>query len=70
MEQRSQILTLFILFWLGVLTGAVAAIMYMQAMSTSELKTDLLYTPIQYSVPENFKPGPDPWVPFNLFLSR
>jgi len=62
-DHASKNLMLFILFWLGVLTGAVAAIMYMQAVNTTDLKSDVLYTPVEYSVPGTYKPGPTPWMP-------
>jgi hypothetical protein len=63
----SKNLILMVIFWLGVLTGAIAALLFMQAVSTAELKSNLFYTPIKYSMPGTYKPGPDPWMPTTGF---
>lgn len=69
-ENTGKNLVLFaIIFWLGVLTGAVVALMYIQTTSTADLKSNVFYAPIKYSIPETFKPGPDPWMPSTIYLN-
>lgn len=61
-------LSLFMLFWLGVLTGALAALIYMHGLGANDLKSNILYTPVENSIPSTLKPGPVPWMPsFNLW---
>lgn len=62
-ESNNKALLLFMLFWLGVLTGAVAALVYMQGLTSSDMKSNILYTPVENTIPTTFKPGPVPWMP-------
>ncbi|HRY91025.1 MAG TPA: hypothetical protein P5229_01635 [Candidatus Gracilibacteria bacterium] len=63
-----------ILIWLGVLTGAIATMLILGAIRTSDLKSDVFTTTpsIQYIVPSTYlpnlttKPGPDPWTPVTV----
>ena len=65
----SNNLVVAILVWLGVLTGAIATMLLLQSMRTTDLKTDLLNTSPYYVVPSYstiYKPGPDPWNPITV----
>jgi hypothetical protein len=65
----SRNLVLLVIFWLGVLTGAIAVLLFMQAVNTADIKSSLFYTtPIKYSF-DAYKPGPDPWSPTSTSTS-
>jgi hypothetical protein len=58
-DHPSKNLVFMMIFWLGVLTGVVAALLFLQVVNTSDLKSDVLSTPLHYTV----MPGPTPWMP-------